>query len=264
MKKIRKVLVVYYTRNYGTLNAVKKALRKNKVAANYVKRENDTTIKRRVKEGVDAVIVVGGDGTLLKASHFIEDTPAILISSSANVNEAFFSRATNKDAGEKIRRLAEGKYRTTPLMRLEAEINGKRLPFKALNEVYAGSEEPYHTARYELRIGRRCEEQKSSGIIIATPAGSHAWSRSAGGKVLPLTVGKIQYVVREPYVGRLAKPKMVQGVVGHGQKVTVTSNIWKRHRGIVVIDSYKNEFRFNNGDRLVVRAAKQPLNLIYF
>ncbi len=263
MKKVKKALVVYYTRNYGTLKVVKDALKKNKVAASYAKRENEAAIQRGVRNA-DAVVVVGGDGTLLRASHFIESTPVIHISSHTGKNEAFFARATRKDANRKIRRLAKGKYRISMLMRLEAVLNGKKLPFKALNEVYAGNQQSYHVARYVLQIGKRKEEQKSSGVLIATPAGSHAWVRSAGGKTLPLTAKKIEYVVREPYVGRLTKPKMTKGVLSSSQSVTAISGIWKRHRGVVVIDSYKKEFRFNNGDRLVVRASKQPLNLISF
>lgn len=263
MKKIRKALVVYYTRNYGTLSAVKKALEKSGVAASYVKRENESAIRKGIGKA-DAVIVVGGDGTLLRASHFIGDTAVLHISSSAGKNEAFFARATSNDAGSKIRLLAAGKYKTTKLMRLEAILNGKKLPFKALNEVYAGSEETYHVARYTLIIGGRKEEQKSSGVLIATPAGSYAWARSAGGRTLPLTAKKIEYVVREPYFGKLTKPKLTKGILGSSQSVTIISNIWERHRGVVVIDSYKKEFAFNNGDRLVVRAAKQPLNLVCF
>ena len=262
-KEIRKALVVYYTRNYGTLAKVKKALQKNQIAASYVKRENESTIKRLVRNS-DAVIVVGGDGTLLRASHFVEETPVLHISSSSKMNEAFFSRATDKDAERKIRLLVRGRYKITPLMRLEASINGKRLPYKALNEVYAGSKEPYHVARYTLAIGNRREEQKSSGVLIATPAGSYAWARSAGGQKLPLTAKKIEYVVREPYAGRLTKSKLTKGVIGGNQGITAVSKIWEKHRGIVVIDSYKKNFEFNNGDRLLVKAAKQPLNLISF
>ena len=81
---------------------------------------------------------------------------------------------------------------------------------------------------------------------------------------MPLTAKKIEYVVREPYVGRLTKPKMVKGVLGSNQSITLISKIWENHKGVVVIDSYKKEFKFKNGDKLVVRVAKQPLNLIYF
>ena len=256
-------MVVYYKRNYGTLIKVKKAVLRNGIAATYVVRENEIGIKRHVSH-VDAVVVVGGDGTLLRASHFVEETPILHISSSVHKNEAFFARASPADIDKKLKLIREGKYMITPLMRLGATLNNRKLPFNALNEIYVGSAEPYHVARYRLTIGGKTEEQKSSGIIISTPAGSYAWARSAGGRTLPLTGRKIQYVVREPYIGRLTKPKMLKGVLGHSGKLTLVSSIWEKHRGVVVIDSYRREFEFDKGSRLVVKAAKQPLNLISF
>ena len=263
MKKIKKVLVVYYARYYGTLSDVKKIIGKNKVAAKYVKRENEAAIKRGVKNS-DAVVVVGGDGTLLRVSHFVENTPVLHVSAGMQKHEAFFAKATTSDFEKKLRLMMKGKYKLLPLMRLEAALNGKKLPFMALNEVYVGIKESYHVAKYKLIIGSRAEDQKSSGIIISTPAGSHAWAKSAGGRLVALRAKKIEYVIREPYFGRLTKPKMTRGVLGSHQKITIISKIWDKHKGIVVIDSYKKEFEFNNGSKLVVKAAKQPLNLICF
>ena len=263
MKKIRRVLVVHYTKYGNTLSAVRRILNKNKITAQYVKRENEAAIKRNVKNS-DAVIVVGGDGTLLRVSHFVDNTPVLHVSAGMRKHEAFFAKATTSDFENKLKLLAKGKYKLLPLMRLEAALNGRKLPFMALNEIYVGIKESYHVVKYKLIIGGRSEDQKSSGIIISTPAGSYAWARSAGGRLLPLTAKKIEYVVREPYVGRLTKPKMTKGILGGHQTIEIISKIWDKHEGIVVIDSYKKEFEFNNGSKLVVKAAKQPLNLIYF
>ena len=261
MKKIRKAMVVYYTRYYAAFLKVEKALRKVGIKYSKAKRENEIAIRRLI-EKADAVIVVGGDGTLLRASHFIEKKPVLHVSSARNAHEAFFSRATGKDSEKKLRLLMLGKYKLLPLMRLEAWLNGKRLPYKALNEVFAGGRKAYHTVRYELAVGKKKEEQKSSGVIISTPAGSNAWGKSAGGIKLKLTDRKIAYVAREPYYGRLTKPRLTKGVADGNSRIVVKSKM--RQGGIVVIDSYKKEFNFNNGDALVVKAAKQPLNLISF
>ena len=258
MKPVKKVLVVYFNNYYDTFLKAKKALEKSMqvYAAN---RENEALIRKMI-EKVDAVLVVGGDGTLLRISHFVEETPVLHISSGTNKHEAFYSRASGKDIARKTILLTEGKYKVTPLTRIEATINGKKMPYKALNEIFAGGKKPYHTARYVLAVGKRKEEQKSSGIIISTPTGSYAWARSAGGKLLPQHAKKMQFIVREPYTGRIAKPKMTRGITSG--PVTVISKMW--HSGIVVVDSYYKEFPFDKGSKLVVKIAKQPLNLISF
>jgi NAD kinase len=263
MKPIRKVLVVYYTKNYGMLPLVRQSIKKYGISADFSVRENGKSIKKYLKSK-NAVIVVGGDGTLLRAAHFVVNTPVLHISSNTEINEGFFSRATNKDFDSKIKLIAKGKYKIIQLMRLEASINGKKLPFPALNEVYAGSEETYHTSMYLLMIGNNREAQKSSGIIISTPSGSHGWSKSAGGKAISITEKKICFVVREPYCGRLSSPKLTSGFVNSSQKIRIISEIRPLQRGIVVIDSYDQKFEFSNKDNLLVKASKQPLNLISF
>ncbi|MBI2137820.1 NAD(+)/NADH kinase [Candidatus Woesearchaeota archaeon] len=263
MKKIKSAVVVYYTKYYKTLLSVRKALMKAGISAVFIKRENEGAIRKSVKNA-DALIVVGGDGTLLQASHFLEKTPALHISSGRTEHEAFFARAYEADAAGKLKRLAQGRYKIVHLDRLEAALNGRRIPFNALNEVFIGGHAAYHTVRYNIQIGGNSEEQKSSGVIIATPAGSHAWAKSAGGKTIPITAKGMVYVVREPYFGRLLKPKLLKGVLGRNSTVKVTSKIWHRHQGIVVVDSYNKTFPFNSGDRLTVKMARQPFNLITF
>jgi NAD kinase len=263
MKKIEKIVVVYYARNYGTLAKVKKVLKDNKLSVSYVKRENESVI-RKLSVKVDVVVVVGGDGTFLKAAHNVEKTPVLHISSDYTKNEGFFARATNKDMKRKIGLLVSGKYKTMPLMRLDALINGKKIPFSALNEVYVGTQKAYHTAKYVLVVGKKREEQKSSGVLISTPCGSTAWIKSSGGRKLSIKDKRIQYVVREPYTGRLTRPKMIRGIVSGSGNVKVVSEIWNDQKGVVVIDSSTKEFSFNKGSALVVNVSKQPLNLIYF
>jgi NAD+ kinase len=53
--------------------------------------------------------------------------------------------------------------------------------------------------RYRLSVDGREEAQRSSGLWIATAAGSTAGIRSAGGRRMPLTSRRIQFLVREPY-----------------------------------------------------------------
>ena len=217
-------------------------------------------INKKISDNAfDFVIAVGGDGTLLKAAQLVANTPVLHVISNVKVNESFFGRATADDFEKKLRQLISGNFKLLKLLRLESSINGKKLPFLALNEVFIGSKLPYHTARYELAVKDKKEEQKSSGVIIATPAGSYAWAKSAGVKPLPLTAQKFLFVVREPYFGRLTKPKLLCGVLNKNESIGVTSHI---NQGIVAIDSKPKHFSFNEGSKLVVKPSKQHLRLV--
>lgn len=256
--KLLNVLVVYYAHNYRTLAAVEKALCKNNVSYKCVNREK---MKKSLVAGRDMVIVVGGDGTFLRTTHLIDKTPVFLISSDIRYNEAFYGRATRKDFEKKIRMIIQGKFKITKLARLEARINGKKLPMLAVNEVFMGNRHPYHTSRYMLKVKGKSEFQKSSGVIITTRSGSQGWAKSASEKKLAVPENGFGYVVREPYIGRLTKSKMLQGALSRREKIQIES---MTHKGIVVIDSSDTTFKLVDGQKLEVKVSNKPLNFVEF
>jgi len=256
--KLKKVLLVYYVHNYKTLKLVENCLAANKIEYRATRRVHFT--KSMVKNR-DLVISVGGDGTFLRASHHIDNTPILVVSSDVRYNEAFYSRATSKDFARKFKLLLQGKFKITKLSRLEAKLNGKKLPLMAVNEVFVGSKHPYHTSRYWLTIRGRKEFQKSSGILITTASGSTGWAKSAAKGKLKIPKNGFGYVVREPYIGRLTKSKLLKGSLSPKEKVKITSEL---HSGIIVVDSSEKNFKFLDGDKLEVTISKKALNYVEF
>lgn len=260
MKKpaIKKVLVVYYSHNYGALDKVRKALDTYNASYRVIDREklNKSHIKNK-----DIILTVGGDGTFLKTAQFVDETPMLGICSNMKLNEGFFTRACSPDVNQKIKALLEGNHKIIKLTRLEATINKRtKLPL-ALNEIFIGDREPYHTARYTIQVGRKKEYQKSSGVIISTASGSSAWAKSAGGASLPLLSKKYQYVVREPYSGRLTKPRLLKGILNPKQTLRIHSHIYE---GIAVVDSQAKEHFLSEHDTIEIKVSRKPLNLIEF
>ncbi len=160
------------------------------------------------------VITVGGDGTLLGASHGIgPGVPLLGVNSSPNHSVGFFCAARKGSVGRAIAAALEGSLASMTLSRMRVELNGRVLLSRVLNEALFCHASPAATSRYLLRIvraehrGRSWartpaideEDQKSSGLWVGPAAGSTAAQRSAGGRVLPLASRKLQYVVREPY-----------------------------------------------------------------
>jgi NAD+ kinase len=256
--KIKNALIVYYIQNYGVLDRVEHALHIGNVTYLSVNRQK---LNSRIFKNKDIIITVGGDGTFLHAAKFSKDTPILGVCSDLKINEGFFTKACGIDFAKKLTFLLKGKYKITNLMRLEATINKtQKLPL-ALNEVFIGSKQPYHTSRYTLHISRKKEFQKSSGVIVATPAGSYAWAKSAGGKILPINSKKYQYIVREPYFGRLTKPQLLKGILNPKQTIKIRSHI---HEGIAVVDSQPDEYMFCDNDIIEIKVSKKPLRMVKF
>src|SRR3989338_1378233 len=262
--KIKNTLVVYTKpKNLAekqTLQAVEKTLKKYNVNYTVSKREG---LNKKAFQNKELVIAVGGDGTFLRASHFIFDnTPILGVNSDPKRKEGFFMAATRKDFDGKFSKIANNKFKIKKLNRLEAYLNNKKIPELALNEFYISSKKEYHTARYYLTIKGKRERQKSSGIIISTAAGSYAWMKSAGGKQLPLNSDKFEYMVREPYCGRIsAKCGLVNGILDKDEKIIVEFELWG---WILIADSLSKEHKFKAKEVVAVKMSNNPLHSVSF
>ena len=190
-----------------------------------------------------------------------DKTPLLPVSSDTRYNEAFYSQAKPEDFCGKIEKICSGRFKTLKLPRLEAKINGRKVKTLALNEIFIGNSKPYHTSRYVISVRGRKEFQKSSGVIITTSSGTTGWAGSASKKELRIPKNKFGYVVREPYFGKLTKPKLIQGTLGSGETLKIVSEM---HEGILVTDSSFQEHKFTDKFKAEIKISEKPLNVIGF
>jgi len=209
------------------------------------------------------VIAVGGDGTFLKIAHFIFDkTPVLGVNSNPKYKEGFFMVAEKKDFGKKFRKVLRRNYKIKKIQRLEAYVNNKKVSELALNEFYISSGKEYLTARYSLSLKGKRERQKSSGILISTAAGTNAWIKSAGGKILPLNSNKFEYLVREPYCGKITmKCGLVNGILNKNEKIGI---VFEMGNGILIADSLSREYKFKAGQKIMIKMSNKPLYVVSF
>ena len=259
MMKLSNVLVVYTkpktSAEKQTLEVVQNTLKKHEINFSISEREK---LNRKLFRNKDLVIAVGGDGTFLRASHFIPNKMPILgVNSDPKSKEGFFMASNKKNFNEIIKKISKNYYKIRKLHRLEAYINSKKIPELALNEFYISSAKEYHTARYYLTLRGKRERQKSSGIIISTAAGSYAWMKSAGGVQLPLESDKFEYIVREPYCGKIsAKCELTNHVLGKDENIIIEFEV---EEGILIADSLSREHRVRAKDKVIVKMSKNPL-----
>ena len=136
--KIKNILVVYTkpknVMEKQTLQVVETTLKKYNINYTISKRER---LNEKLFQNKELVIAVGGDGTFLRASHFIFDkTPILGVNSDPKCKEGFFMVATRKDFNRKFSKIANNEFKIKKLNRLEAYLNNKKIPELALNEFY--------------------------------------------------------------------------------------------------------------------------------
>ena len=262
--KLKNILVVYAKPTNkveeSTLKIVKNTLKRHNINYKIYNREK---LNKKMFKNEDLIIAVGGDGTFLKASHFIFDKTLILgVNSDPRYKEGFFMVATKKDFERKFKKVLKNNHKTKKLHRLEAYINNKKVSELALNEFYVASKKQHHTARYFLSVRGKKERQKSSGVLISTPAGSNAWIKSAGGKILPSNSNKFEYLVREPYCGKIsARCSLVNNILSKKEKIEIEFEV---DNGILIADSLSKEHSIKTGQKVIIKMSKKPLYVLSF
>lgn len=131
---------------------------------------------------VDAVIVLGGDGTMLRAAHYIGEYDAPLLGINLGTL-GFLTEIEACAAKEAIDRLLTGDYEIEERMMCKGEAHGK--VFHALNDVVISRAGFSRVIGLKIWVnGQMLDTYMADGVIISTPTGSTGYNLSAGGPIV--------------------------------------------------------------------------------
>ena len=137
---------------------------------------------KEFSENIDLLVVFGGDGTLLNsARQYLEYEIPILGINMGNVG--FLTDIKVENFHISMQEILDGSYQIEERNLVSANFNDNHL--YGLNEVVVHSGAYAQLMRYRLNVNDKVVyEQRSDGLIIATPTGSTAYSLSAGGPII--------------------------------------------------------------------------------
>eukprot|EP01017_Pseudomicrothorax_dubius_P035628 TRINITY_DN5023_c0_g2_i1.p1 TRINITY_DN5023_c0_g2~~TRINITY_DN5023_c0_g2_i1.p1 ORF type:complete len:276 (+),score=25.09 TRINITY_DN5023_c0_g2_i1:150-977(+) len=149
-------------------------------------------LDEEAKRTLDFLILLGGDGTILRASSFFVEIPMPPALTFKLGTFNFISIFRPEEAIARVTAVLQlvshqKKIPFKPLMRLRAEISSKEKKhvFTALNEILIDRGSRVQAVSLDIDIkGQRLANVTGSGVIISTPTGSTAFSLSAGGSIL--------------------------------------------------------------------------------
>ncbi|MGE0173658.1 MAG: NAD(+)/NADH kinase [Oligoflexales bacterium] len=262
LEKDFEVLKGAHVEHYEALELVENVLKKHRVSFTLIRRSDNWPI------GVpfDAVITVGGDGTLLTASHNLlsPETPIIGIRSSKS--SVGYLCCENADRFEAVlMKMLSGALECTVTSRIRASIDFiesglTKTTLPALNDFLFANSNPAAVTRYQIALGGKKEIQKSSGIWVATATGSSAAIHAAGGTVQDRTDKMCQYFVRELYKMDTNTFKLVKGFFDPGTESLVVEN--HNSKALLALDGQRLIIPLKFGDR--IRFEKAPALKICF
>ena len=209
--------------------------------------------------GSDVLVVLGGDGTLLRAARVVAtiDVPILGV----NLGKVgFLSKAEAHQLEPVLQQLVDGDYAIEDRMALDVRLlrggrdEGRRT-FIALNDAAIVRASQARVVRLEVSIdGSHLATYTADGLVVATPTGSTGYSFSAGGPILDPTSRNL---VVTPVAAYLSAIRSV--VVGprHAVRVEV---LWA-FDVMVSIDGHE-DVSLSAGDVVEVRARQQPVRFL--
>ena len=226
----------------------------------------DTAALVRELPTTDALVVLGGDGTFLRAARAVADIDVPLLG--INLGKVgFLSKAEAGELDSVLGLIVAGDDRLEERMAIDARIlrhgstrpsaggpeTGERLV--ALNDVVVARGALARVCRLDVSIDEsHLATFIADGLVVASPTGSTGYSFSAGGPILDPSARNL---IVTPIAAYLSAIRSV--VVGPDQVVRCT--VVDAFEALVSVDG-REDLALAVGDVVEVRAVARPIRLI--
>ena len=234
-------------------------------------RKNQKRIKENSKNP-DLLIILGGDGTILKGARlFEESSPKIL---SLNLGRVGFlaSVRENDKFLRFIKRFFEGNFLLENRNILDVKVLRKNKEIChdiAVNEV--AIQNPLGMVELTVKIeGHPVQSIRGTGVLVSTPTGSTAFNLSAHG---PIVMPSLECVILTELLDHnLPTPSLV---IPKNKKIFITINDFREHKllsvsstgeaaDVVISSDSKSPTPLKKKDLVVVSEHPHPIKLISF
>jgi NAD+ kinase len=203
-------------------------------------------------EGVELIISVGGDGTVLRNIAKMKDPLPILGINMGTLG--FLVDVEPEGALETIEEVLYG-FSYIERMRIDVFLNGKMLE-TATNEIAIMSAKPAKIIQFEVYV-EDCllDSMRADGVIFATPTGSTAYAMSAGGPIISPRVNAIVIVPVAPF-----KLSSRPWVIPSDSEITIRLSAPKKE-AVIAIDG-QTSYRIRPDDIVKLKRSKFPARFV--
>ncbi|SJN41233.1 NAD kinase [Microbacterium esteraromaticum] len=210
-------------------------------------------------EDLELAIVLGGDGTILRAAELVRGSSAPVLGINMG-HVGFLAEIERDDMDAAVRRVIDRDYEVEE--RLALSVRVKDSAGNVVYDTWALNEATVEKASRERMIevvieidGRPLSSFGCDGMVVSTPTGSTAYNFSAGGPVIWPTVEAITVVPLSAHA-LFAKPLVV------GPEASVAIEVLERttSTGILWCDGRRSH-DLPPGARVIVRRSEEPVRL---
>ncbi len=212
-----------------------------------------------VRGDADLLVVLGGDGTMLRAGHLC--APAAVPILGINLGRFGFLIEVDRESWQTaLDQVLSGDYWLERRMMLRVELVRREQViggWDVLNECAVSRGEIVRPVRLIAEVdGRYVTTYVADGLIVATPTGSTAYALAAGGPILPPELRNILIVAVAPH---LSVDRAV--VLSEGSSVSIA--VGGGPEAVLSVDGQPS-ISLMEDDRVDVRAADVTAQFVRF
>lgn len=219
------------------------------------------------------VLAIGQDGLVANTAKYTKGQSIIGVNPNPQRFDGILLPFQPTDVAKVVTATFAQRAHTRQVHFAEAKLDdGQRL--LAFNDLFIGTA-THLSARYAIQYGEQKEIQSSSGLLVATQAGSTAWLSSLFNMVngfnkafgvpvidLPsLMPTDLFFAVREPFASLSSQAHLTNGMLRQGQQLRLHSQM--PQHGVIFSDGIQKDFlQFNAGRTLTIGLAKEYARLV--
>jgi NAD+ kinase len=209
----------------------------------------------------DALVVLGGDGTFLRAARAVAEVDVPLLG--INLGKVgFLSKAEAGDLETVLERITAGEFTYDERMILEGRIlrggggSDDAERHVALNDIVIARGALARVCRLDVSIDdTHLATFIADGLVVASPTGSTGYSFSAGGPILDPVSRNLVVTPIAVYLSAL------RSVVASPEQV-VRCRVVDAHEAMVSVDG-REDLPIAVGEVVEVRALSRPIRLLH-
>jgi NAD+ kinase len=214
--------------------------------------------REHVPDGVDMVLVLGGDGTLLSVARLLERTDQPILGINLG-SLGFLTELGLEELYGSLERILEGEFTIESRVRLEASLHreGEQIGnYQVLNDVVINKGALARIIDLDTYVDdQKVTNYQADGLIVSTPTGSTAYSLAAGGPIIEPTLDVIVIAPICPHT-LTNRPLVIPG----GSRVELCL-ISDSGAVFLTLDGQEGT-RLNQGDCVRIRISDKKVNLI--
>ncbi len=212
---------------------------------------------KSVPKDTECVLVLGGDGTLIRAARELRTCKAPLL----GINLGTLGYLTEVEV-QNIEQALDQLFKETPEIEARMMLRGTLNEEKedvALNDIVVGRAGTLRIIHFNIYVnGELLNSYQADGVIISTPTGSTGYNLSAGGPIVEPTASMI---VVTPICSHALNTRSI--VLSADDEIIVEVGKGRDNQTEIAAVSFDGEqtIEIYTGDRVVIRRAEDTTKL---